>query len=211
MVWFENAIYEEPMRKVLFMGLEDTGKTAIIEVLKHKTIIDLKNILPTRGRRIEEFVFNNQHFCVWELAGPSRYRDRWIAEIDLIFMLTSELIYFINVQNVEDYERSVKFLTKLMDCILEFNEMIDSKFKLFILLHKFDPTLVDLHKYIENSKLLADRIKQISIPFDYEIWNTSVWNFRKNFFESFINNKEIQYLGSLIKKIFCSLISKRCK
>jgi hypothetical protein len=189
------------MRKVLLMGLEDTGKTTIIEVLKHKKIIDLNKILPTRGRRIEEFVFNNQHFCVWELAGPARYRDRWIAEKDLIFMLTNELIYFINIQNNEDYERSVNYLAKLMDLIIGFNE-IDSKFKLFIFIHKFDPTLVDLHEYIENSKLLIDRIKQISIPYDYEIWNTSVWNFQKNFLETVFMNKNILYFGTILVRLF---------
>jgi GTPase SAR1 family protein len=197
------------MRKVLFMGLEDTGKTAIIEILKHKKIVDLKKILPTRGRRIEEFIFNNQHFCVWELAGPTRYRERWIAEKDLIFMLINELIFFINVQNFEDYEKSVKYLTKLTDLIVEFNDKIDSNFKIFIFLHKFDPTIADLHKYVENAKFLTDKIKQLSLPYNYEIWKTSVLNFQQNFFKAIINNKEIQYFGSIVKKIFCSLYGKR--
>ena len=193
------------MKKVLLMGLEDTGKTAIIEILKHKKIENIKNILPTRGRRIEEIKFKNQVYYVWELAGPSKYRIRWIEEKDLIFTLTNEMIYFINVQNVEAYEESVNYLAQLLNVLNSgFNRFIDINFKMFILFHKSDPNIVNLHEFLDNSTLLTDKIKKLNIYYTYEIWRTSIYNFQENFSESILINENILYFGTLLARIFSS-------
>lgn len=193
------------MKKILLMGLEDTGKTAIIEILKHKKIENINNILPTRGRRIEEVKFNNQVYYVWELAGPSKYRIRWIEEKDRLFTLINEMIYFINIQNVETYEESVNYLAKLLNVFnLGFNRFIDTNFKLFILFHKSDPNIVNLREFLDNSTLLTDKIKKLNIPYVYEIWKTSIYNFQDNFSESFLINENILYFGTLLARIFSS-------
>jgi hypothetical protein len=193
------------MKKVLLMGLEDTGKTAIIEILKHKKIENIKYILPTRGCRIEEIKFNNQVFYVWELAGPSKYRIRWIEEKDRIFTLINEMIYFINVQNVETYEESVNYLAQLLNVFNSgFNGFIDTNFKLFILFHKSDPNMVNLREFLDNSTLLTNKIKKLNILFTYEIWKTSIYNFQGNFYESFLTNDNISYFGTLLARIFSS-------
>ena len=193
------------MKKILLMGLEDTGKTAIIEILKHKKIENVKNILPTRGRRIEEIKFNNQVYYVWELAGPSKYRIRWIEEKDRIFTLTNEMIYFINIQNVETYEESINYLTQLLNVFnLGFNRFIDTNFKLFILFHKSDPNIVNLREFLDNSTFLTDKIKKLNIPYTYEIWKTSIYNFQENFSESFLINENILNFGTLLARIFSS-------
>ncbi len=134
------------MKKVLLMGLEDTGKTAILEILKHKKIENAENILPTKGRRIEEIKLNDQPYYLWELAGPSKYRVKWIERKDLMFPLTNELIYFINVQDVEYYEKSINYLEQLLNILNSGpKEFLETNFKLFILFHKSDPIMVNLH------------------------------------------------------------------
>lgn len=191
------------MKKVLLMGLEDTGKTAILEILKHKKIENAENILPTKGRRIEEIKLNNQPYSVWELAGPSKYRIKWIERKDLTFTLTNELIYFINIQQVEYYEKSINYLEQLLNVLNSGpNRFLEINFKLFILFHKSDPTMVNLHEFIDNSTLLTDKIKKLNIHYTYEIWKTSIYNFQENIFESFLINENIPYFGTLLARIF---------
>lgn len=191
------------MKKILLMGLEDTGKTAIVEILKHKKIENAENILPTKGRRIEEIKLNDQAYYVWELAGPSKYRIRWIERKDQMFTLTNELIYFINIQKVEYYEKSINYLEQLLNVFNSgFNRFLETDFKLFILYHKSDPSVVNLHEFLDNSTLLTDKIKKLNIHYRYEIWKTSIYNFQENLSESFLINENILYFGTLLAKIF---------
>ncbi|XP_044221448.1 ADP-ribosylation factor-like protein 6 isoform X3 [Thunnus albacares] len=61
---------------VLCLGLDNSGKTTIINQLK-PTNTQAQEIVPTIGFNIEKFKSSSLSFTVFDMSGQSRYRNLW--------------------------------------------------------------------------------------------------------------------------------------
>ena len=188
------------IKKVLFMGLDDTGKTTIIKILKNKSIGNIFDTLPSRGLSIEKFELPHQEFYIWDLAGTFKYRLRWINNINY-FLSLNELIYFIDIQDKSNYTNSISYLTKILHIIN--SKLSNSKYKLFILLHKSDPEIIKSRDFGKNFDFLINNIHDLNINYDYEILRTNIYTQSKDFSELSQNVNPICF-GTIIKRIFAS-------
>ena len=62
--------------KVICCGLDNSGKTTIINYLKPNKAKTIE-ITPTVGFSVEEFKKNNMTFTVFDMSGAGRYRSLW--------------------------------------------------------------------------------------------------------------------------------------
>merc|ERR1711937_575074 len=62
--------------KILCVGLDNSGKSTIIERLKPKKAT-VSELVPTVGFSVEEFSKNNISFTVFDMSGQGRYRNLW--------------------------------------------------------------------------------------------------------------------------------------
>jgi len=62
--------------RVLVVGLDNSGKTTIINQIKPRKEKSLE-VTPTVGFQVEEFSKNNVNFTVFDMSGQSRYRTLW--------------------------------------------------------------------------------------------------------------------------------------
>ena len=65
--------------RILVIGLDNSGKTTIINYLKAKkgSIPTSYEVTPTVGFQVEEFASNNIKFTVYDMSGQGRYRSLW--------------------------------------------------------------------------------------------------------------------------------------
>ncbi|KAG7503556.1 ADP-ribosylation factor 6 isoform X3 [Solea senegalensis] len=61
---------------VLCLGLDNSGKTTIINQLKPANA-QAQDIVPTIGFNIEKFKCSSMSFTVFDMSGQSRYRNLW--------------------------------------------------------------------------------------------------------------------------------------
>lgn len=61
---------------VLVVGLDNSGKTTLINHLKCKKT-KVNEVVPTVGFSVEEFSRHNLSFCVFDMSGQGRYRSLW--------------------------------------------------------------------------------------------------------------------------------------
>lgn len=61
--------------KVLVVGLDNSGKTTILNQLRSKD--EDITVVPTVGYNIEEFSSGGLQFSCYDMSGHSRYRDLW--------------------------------------------------------------------------------------------------------------------------------------
>ena len=62
--------------KVLIVGLDNSGKTTLINLLKpaeHR----IENITPTVGYSIEKFCYKDVNMVAFDMSGSGRYRNFW--------------------------------------------------------------------------------------------------------------------------------------
>ncbi|KAI8845428.1 ADP-riboslyation factor-like protein 6 [Chytridium lagenaria] len=61
---------------ILFVGLDNSGKSTILNGLKLESVPPLE-IIPTVGFNVETFTRSRLHFTCFDMSGQGRYRDLW--------------------------------------------------------------------------------------------------------------------------------------
>lgn len=65
-----------PPAKMIIVGLDNSGKSTVINYLKPKKI-QTQETVPTVGFNVENFKHGSLKFTVWDMSGAGRYRSLW--------------------------------------------------------------------------------------------------------------------------------------
>jgi ADP-ribosylation factor-like protein 2 len=143
----EQAVNESI--KIVLIGLDNSGKTSILNCLKGiKGISAFNNPMPTKGLDVQSFEALNSKYAIWDLGGQEAYLDDYFNDFKKIVKGTNKIIYVIDIQDTKRYDSALKYLRNVINSIEE-SKNID--FSVF--LHKFDPDLVfndDLNDLVIN-------------------------------------------------------------
>lgn len=60
--------------KIVMVGLDNAGKTTILYQLLMNEVVHTS---PTIGSNVEEVVWKNLHFIMWDLGGQESLRSAW--------------------------------------------------------------------------------------------------------------------------------------
>ncbi|MFX1502737.1 MAG: ADP-ribosylation factor-like protein [Promethearchaeota archaeon] len=159
--------------KIMLIGLDNSGKTSILNCLKGiKAISAFNNPMPTKGLDVQLFEALNSKYAIWDLGGQKAYLDDHLDDFKKLVKGTNKIIYVIDIQDIKRYDLALEYLKKVINSIEE-QKNID--FSVF--LHKFDPDLVytnNLNKVIINDLIL--KIKKTFPPkFIYSINKTTIY------------------------------------
>jgi len=115
--------------RILVIGLDNSGKTTLINHLKPKKATTLE-VTPTVGFQVEEFSKNNINFTVYDMSGQGRYRSLWehyYADVQaIIYVLDSsdrlrmcvakeELEQLLGHENIKATRCPILFFANKMD------------------------------------------------------------------------------------------------
>ncbi len=170
---------DEESIKIVLIGLDNSGKTSILNCLKSiKRISAFSNPMPTKGADVQEFEALNSKYAIWDLGGQQAYRDEYFIDFKKYMNETNKIIYVIDIQDIKRYETALLYLKRVMFSIEKQNKIDFSVF-----LHKFDPDLVFNHDL--NEKRINELIKKIKEIFPpksaYSIYKTTIYAiFEKN-------------------------------
>jgi len=166
---------EDKIKKVLIMGLDNSGKTSIVLCLKGiKNLLSFYSLNPTKGISINKFRALDSNFNIWDFGGQEQFRGDYLKNFNKHIIGTKKIIYVIDVQDIERYDTSLEYLKNIT--ILIMKEKNNIEFSIF--LHKFDPDIEITNKEINKEVLLnlINRIKD-SIPSDlnFTIHKSSIY------------------------------------
>jgi len=171
----ENSIHQ---KKILFIGLDNGGKTSIIQSLKgRKNLPSFCSVNPTKGRNIEDFRAFDSEFNIWDLGGQEMYREKYLKDFDEYIHKCNKLIYVIDVQDTKRYDLALDYFKRVINLITNNDNL--KNIELSIFLHKCDPDLAesrpDISKEIIND--LKEKVKKIIDDRDlfYQIFKTSIY------------------------------------
>jgi len=165
----------ETSKKIVLLGLDNSGKTSIVKCLKGvKNLASFNAPKPTRGYKINRFNMFGTNFSIWDFGGQDTYRDELFVNFKENIKKTDKIIFVIDIQDQERYEISLEYFTKLVSLIKKNQILIE----LSIFLHKYDPDLESINKEI-NEETIEKLIEKINekIPSDipYKIFKTSIY------------------------------------
>ena len=161
------------IRKVVFVGLDNAGKSSIILSLLRE-ISKFAVIKPTRNAERRTFEFLGMKISEWDLGGHKRYRKLYLEKAGLIFQGTDILIYVVDIQ---DYERITESYTYLKDIIDKLTELKLEPL-IYIFFHKNDPELAESLKFKINDSIsfLEGKIVDIKNYPEISFYKTTVFD-----------------------------------
>lgn len=162
-------------KKVLIMGLDNSGKTSIVLCLRGvKDLSSFSSLNPTRGFKINKFQALGSEYSIWDFGGQEQFREGYLNDFQNHIKKTNKFIYVLDIQDQERFDISLEYLGKIVILLKKHNVNID--FSIF--LHKYDPDLEFTNKEFRDEVVpnLIRNIKKI-IPrdFEYQIYKTSIY------------------------------------
>lgn len=172
-------------KKVLILGLNNSGKTSLVFSLMGKNLMSLHDELnPTKGLDRKSLKINGDSYIVLDFGGQEIYRKNHLDNFVNYLSGTDKIIFLIDIQDNESYPVALNYLKEIVKIIN--NNSIDLKFS--ILLHKYDPKIEknmqskgEKVNFKNDIKELISRIKEIFIPnLEFEIKKSTIFTVFRN-------------------------------
>lgn len=179
-----SEIQEKPKKlgknqKLIVVGLDNAGKTAIISNLGGELGIgDLASLKPTKGlvRKKIETLEKDYDLIIWDFGGQKKYREGYLKNPELYFMDVDLLIYVIDVQDSDKFEESLTYFKQILIDLL----MLEENPYILIFLHKVDPEIKLDPKIQLSIELVKNDLSEVmtidKFTFDHDIYITSIYN-----------------------------------
>jgi len=164
---------EPNVRKIVFVGLDNAGKTSIILSLLRE-ISKFATIKPTKNAERRVFEFLGMNISEWDLGGHERYRTYYLENFELIFRGTDILIYVIDIQDNKRIMESYNYLDQI---IINLNRLQLNP-PIYVFFHKDDPDKTENIKINIDNKIsyLKDKIEDFHDYSKFYFYKTTVFN-----------------------------------
>ncbi len=208
-------------QKVLIVGLSNAGKTAIISKFGGDVgLSDLVHLEPTVFVDRQEIITNDIKIVLWDVGGQQRYIEDYLAEPEKYFLNVDLIIYVLDIQDSNNYERSLDYLNK----IIEILEMFKESPYILIFLHKFDPDIQEEPAVLLNIELVKSKVESIlnEKDLDYNINLSSIYSalskepkfskalksmMKENEFLTDPSSLKLSEMGQIVEKTLNSVIN----
>ncbi len=210
----ESVSHKRKDQKIIVIGLNNAGKTAIITKFDGGLgIKDLALLKPTRGVNTQEIKIRSLNLHLWEFGGQVDHRKEYLNEPEKYFFGIDLVIFVIDIQDTERYDESIEYFDQIVENIINLEEFPH----VLVFIHKFDPDIRDNNEVLLNVELIKDLIKSIfhEKSLNYDIYLTSVYSmisneptfskFLKEIMTNSVNltdpaNLKISELGEMVEK-----------
>ncbi len=161
--------------KIICVGLENAGKTAILSRFGGRLgIQELSKLKPTKKvkRRIVET--KDLTLLIWDFGGQEIYRKMYLKEPEKYFMQTQLVLYVIDVQDADKFDESFKYFSQILEILNTFEEQP----YIIVFIHKSDPDLRETPEFQLNVEMatigINDLLKERNLEFD--VYTSSIYD-----------------------------------
>ncbi|NMC04657.1 MAG: hypothetical protein GYA24_05565 [Candidatus Lokiarchaeota archaeon] len=162
----------ETQKKIIFTGLDNSGKTSIVATLEAERLIKA-NLKPTTFVERKEFKFLDYSIMIHDLGGQKKYLIKYLKQADKFFDKTDVCIYVVDVQDITRYTEALDFMK---DLVTQFADLRITP-KMYVFFHKAENVLNGDLQGAKNIEMLQERITDIVgglYPLEFE--NTTIYD-----------------------------------
>jgi small GTP-binding protein len=216
----EDATQKRLDQKVIVVGLNNAGKTAILSKFGGRLgIKDLASLKPTRGVNRQEIKTKNLNLHLWDFGGQIDHREEYLQSPEKYFFGIDLIIYVIDIQDSERYEESIEYFNKIIDNVIKLKESPH----ILIFIHKLDPDIKENDEVVLNVELVKEMVKNAlkDKEMNYDIYVSSIYSMISNEpqFSKFIKDVmsdsstiedptkiKIEQIGAMVEKALNAII-----
>jgi len=198
-------------KKLLMIGLDNSGKTSILAVLEDKFSI-IKDLMPTRGVQREKLDFFGYPIISWDLGGQVQYREKmYFSKPELYFGEVDLILYVIDSQDVDRFSESANYFKQVLKVLDELKEYPP----LAIVLHKSDQDIRRTLQWQKNIDSVKSKFNAVIDEFDkfkLDYYDTSIFQrptIMQMFSAALMKVSETSEIVEHILEDFCTQIGGR--
>ena len=157
--------------KIVFAGLDNSGKTSIIYTLEDK--FSMLNPAPTMGIERNSFEVLGFNVLTWDLGGQKQFRESYFED-ERAFASTDLLFYIIDIQDRSHVGAAGEYFENILKKI---NQLEERKPPIVLCFHKMDPDLRDNDRIISNIQVAKQLFRRTAAGggFDIEMFETTIY------------------------------------
>jgi small GTP-binding protein len=165
------------LKKILLIGLDNSGKTSIVLSLKGDTnLLSFLSLKPTRGLKVEQLDTSQYELNIWDFGGQEQYREDYLNSFYKYTESINKVIFVIDVQNIDRYDLAMEYFKNIIILLARDRVLVD----ISVFLHKYDPNLKRKEEFknideVVQSRLVDKIVGIIPLDFKYEIYKTSIY------------------------------------
>ncbi len=176
-------------KKILIAGLDNAGKTSIIDLVQHK-MVSVLSTNPTKGVSRREAEILGQSFVLHDLGGQEQYRQIYLAQAAKYFGETGACVFVVDLQDKERYVVALGYF----ESIIKLFKGLHITPRIYVFFHKFDHAYKT--EYNDPAKPAREEYNQLRDKFIstarangfsiYDFYKTSIfdeWSCYAAFFE----------------------------
>lgn len=188
------------IRKILVIGLDQAGKTSILNILSSKYNL-MDNLKPTAGIERTEIQILGIPILSWDLGGQQIFREQYLKNLK-IFAETDSVFFVVDALNPARFDEALQYYSDILNKF----KQLDLKPKIVLCIHKIDPNIRNNPNTLQIIEELKELFQARSGDFEITPFVTSIYD-RKSIIESFSRNFQ-ELLVSLkpFKKLLESLV-----
>ncbi len=155
--------------KILFAGLQNSGKTSILLTLQKK-YSQIGGLKPTIGVERVGLEILGYDIKVWDLGGQEEFREKYFEKKEEYFSSTDLLFYVVDIFDTRKFYEALTYYLKIVQVFREEGNMP----QVVVLLHKFDPDL-------QTDEIVLKNLEKVQVLFTQEdidatFFNTTIYN-----------------------------------
>jgi GTPase SAR1 family protein len=131
-----DANDQDQPQKIVLIGMENAGKTTIVNLLEQKgteSPHNPPNMIPTRG--VKKSSLFQDTVMAWDFGGQETYRNQFLADPEKHFQKISFLYYVVDIQDYYRLMNSAMYFMGVFNLIRKYSPAA----KIVFLFHKTDP------------------------------------------------------------------------
>ncbi|NMC08161.1 MAG: hypothetical protein GYA24_23345 [Candidatus Lokiarchaeota archaeon] len=160
--------------KIVFAGLDNSGKTSMILGLEKKYSKLAGGVQPTKGVNRSQSIIGGISISVWDLGGQDSYRSQYVKDAAELYLFDIDLLfYLVDVRDKKRFEESVQYYKQILQVLSKFEQNPP----IIICLHKSEASqepdsVINIRENIDAAKQLFDGVSQ---NFSIKFFETSIF------------------------------------
>ncbi len=167
--------FEVGSSKTLIIGLDNAGKTAILQAIQNKLDLEtFEKLSPTLGVGREIIQKYGMDHIVLDMGGQESYRKQYIQNAERYFLNVEFIMFVIDVQDPNRFQEAQNYFLEIINLL----EVLKEQPEILVIIHKVDPDIRDKKETQDAIQVLKNQYNEIlqSKNFDFEITTFSIFN-----------------------------------
>lgn len=210
---------EESVLKIGIIGLQNAGKTSMVQTLRQNFNIALPvSTPPTKSVERTPVSIFGQETTIWDYGGQEVYQNIYLSNPERYLSELRYLFFVVDMQDPANFDKALFYFEEIYGHLLN----LHSKAIISIFFHKIDPEIKNKPEILERIQNLRDRFQNLLTGIEVGFYETScfdpltvlsacslpilgsfpIYNEISALFANFAMDLEIEYLNLIVDDLF---------